>query len=83
MGKVVHIDRDIQEMFDKLEDLKASEIHSICVVCSHGKGTEEFFFLGTPALIYQSLALATGHILQNYSLMEGCDGFVEELGEDE
>jgi hypothetical protein len=73
MGKVIHIDRDLQEMFEKLEALKGYDIHSLCVVATHGKGMEEFFFVGAPAMIYQALALAQGHILQNYSLMDGCE----------
>jgi hypothetical protein len=83
MGKVVHIDRDIQEMFDKLEELKRNDIQSICVVCSHTKGVEEFFFLGTPGVIYQTLALAQAHILQNYSLMDDCECGYEGAEEDE
>jgi len=83
MGKVVHIDRDLQEMFDKLDELKGNDIHSLCVVATHGKGMEEFFFIGGPAMIYQSLALAMGHILQNYSLMDGCECDCECEGEEE
>ena len=83
MGKVVYIDKGLQEVFEKLEKLRHSKIHSLCVVVTRDDGVEDFFFSGAPPVIYQSLALAMGYVLQSYSLMDDvCSECMEGEEED-
>ncbi len=86
MGQLVHLDREMEIMFKKIEKLRNKRIRGMVVAVVHeGDELEEFYFCGNPTAIYQSLALAQAHILQNFSLMdEGCECSENKLdGEEE
>lgn len=81
MGKVVHLDREMGRVFELMEDLQKERIRNIAIVVTKESGYEEFFFCGHPGNIYQSLALAQGHLLQNFALMDDCETDGEEQGD--
>lgn len=70
MGKVVHMDREMGKVFELIDGLQKERLRNIAVIVTKENGYEEFFFCGHPGNIYQSLALAKGHLLQNFVLME-------------
>lgn len=80
MGKVLMMDREMGKIFELIDGIRTEKIRNIAVVVTKEDSSEEFFFCGHPGNIYQSLALATGHLLQNFQLME--DPEMEEI-EDE
>jgi len=71
MGKVVRLmDRDLEAIFDRIEEVKKRKVAFITTVVGLEDGSQEFFFYGNPIEVYQSLTLAAGHILQNFPLMD-------------
>ena len=72
MAKVILLDSERQAFLEAIHAVQDCGAQHICIMVNLAEGDEEFFFWGHPAKIYQMLALAQAHIIQNHPLLDEC-----------